>query len=55
MHKRGPPKGSEKTVIGLPRKRFNEEKRATVLFMKKHPNEKERGNYCYIRYSYMIH
>lgn len=43
MHKRGRPKGSEKTVIGLPRKKpkKGKGKYSSLPFIKKHPTEKE--------------
>ena len=41
MKKRGRPKGAEKTVIGLPRKKHRGDK--PIPFIKKPPLEKERG------------
>ena len=43
MKKRGRPKGAEKTVIGLPRKKNRPDK--PVPFLKKLPVDRERGSY----------
>lgn len=42
LKKRGRPKGAEKTVIGLPRKKAKKESRP-VQFLKKIPIDRERG------------
>lgn len=47
MKRRGRPKGSELTTIGLPKKKKRSDGKP-VAFIKKHPKEKERGNYNYI-------
>ena len=39
--KRGRPKGSELTVIGLPKKKHRDD--GPVALIKKHPKEKKRG------------
>ena len=44
IKKRGRPKGAEKTVIGLPRKKKKMDK--PTPFLKKHPIDKERGKSC---------
>ena len=47
LRKRGRPKGAEKTVIGLPRKKHRGNK--PVPFAKKQPSDKEKGwNATYI-------
>lgn len=42
MRKRGRPKGAEKTVIGLPRKRHKGMSKP-IPFIKKQPIEKDKG------------
>ena len=44
IKKRGRPKGAEKTVIGLPRKKKKTDK--PIPFLKKQPIDKERGMPC---------
>ena len=41
--KRGHPKGSELTVIGLPKKPKDD---GPVAFIRKHPKEMERSKFC---------
>lgn len=42
MRKRGRPKGSEKTAIGLPKKRKKKPNKP-IAFIKKHPNDKDKS------------
>ena len=42
--KHGRPKGSELTVIGLPKKKRKDA--GPVAFIRKHPKEKERSKFC---------
>ena len=53
MHKRGRPKGSEKTVIGLPRKKpkKGKGKYSSLPFIKKHPTEKEGSKNVHVKKS----
>ena len=44
IKKRGRPKGAEKAVIGLPRKKKKTDK--SIPFLKKQPIDKERGSYA---------
>ena len=44
VRKRGRPKGSEKTVIGLPRKKKCGNK--TLPFLKKLPADRDKGRFC---------
>ena len=46
MKKRGRPKGAETTVIGLPRKKKKTDK--PTPFLKKLPNDKEKGMYLHM-------
>ena len=43
VRKRGRPKGSEKTVIGLPRKKCGNK---TLPFLKKFPADRDKGRFC---------
>ena len=43
MKKRGRPKGAEKTVIGLPRKKFKGNTIKPASFLKKSPADREKG------------
>lgn len=57
MKKKGRPRGAEKTVIGLPRKKKKTEK--PITFLKKQPVDKERGmlhdcNVCILHYNLHI-
>ena len=50
--KHGRPKGSELTVIGIPKKKKLAD--GPVAFLKQHPKDQERGSYNYINsYSYI--
>ena len=45
MRKRGRPKGAEKTVVGLTRKKAKSSGSKPLPFLKKHPIDKEKGTH----------
>lgn len=47
MRKRGRPKGAEKTVIGLTRKKRKSSGSKPLPFLKKHPADKEKGTHVH--------
>lgn len=47
MKKRGRPKGADKTVIGLPKKRKYCQGNKPVPFLKKTPKEKDKGTFIH--------
>ena len=62
IKKHGRPKGADKTVIGLPKKRKCSQEDKPVSFLKKTPKVKEKGTlmivflhvYCYFSNSWMV-
>ena len=47
MKKRGRPKGADKTVIGLPKKRKYCQGNKPVPFLTKTPKEKDKGTFIH--------
>ena len=46
IRKRGRPKGTEKTIIGLPQKKKKENKPFIIPFLKKYPTDRENSIMC---------